>query len=267
MVDAALTYVQRGTVLIGAEPFNVHNLNDTYRGQILLADGQVVSAIIKDLDCRQLANELMAAAMGVASGLPIPTPIIAKVELGTLGVSRYPLEDNTGHLVFASADMNIPNVQQIFFGDPSGQALIREKLVNWSDVGGMYGFDSWIANIDRHPGNLLFSGKNEVWLIDHGHSFTGPDWSADQFLPDGQYNNKLAQWLTPFMAEGRRKEVAGAASVLPARLNGMLLEKLGEENYVAGLLVRSDFDALITFLNERVTYVPRLASNALGILI
>lgn len=242
-------------------------MNATFRGQVLCEDDQITAAIIKDLDPRQLANELMAAAIGLTSQLPIPPPILAKVEPGVLSVKGCPLPDSSGHLVFASADMNAKNVQQIYTGDPSGVAALRERLVNWADVGGMYGFDSWIANTDRHQGNLLFSGNSEVWLIDHGHSFTGPAWKAAELQPGTQYNNRLSQWLTPSMTTGRRQEVAGPAGTVPSRLEGTNLLQLGELNYVANLLVRGDFEALIEFLHARVEHVPRLASEALGLLI
>ncbi|MBX3579514.1 MAG: hypothetical protein KF723_20100 [Rhizobiaceae bacterium] len=265
--DEVPVHLVLGTVLHGASPFNVGNVNDTFRGQVLCGDGEVRQAIIKDLSPRQLANEIMAAAIGLASRLPIPQPIIAKVEPGVLTASRCVLTDGTGHLVFASADMNTTNVQQVYCGDPENVPLIREKLAAWSDVAGMYGFDTWIANTDRHEGNLLFSGRNDIWLIDHGHSFTGPTWDPAHFKPDEQYNNRLAQWLTPSMSNDRRREVAGPAGSMPARLNGVDISRLGELNYVANILTRGDFDALVEFLNARVQHVPRLASDALGLLL
>lgn len=184
-----------------------------------------------------------------------------------MGVDHFPLSDGTGHLVFASADVNAKSVQQIFRGDASKSPLVREKLAGWTEAGAMYGFDTWIANIDRHEGNLLFSGRNEIWLIDHGHSFTGPKWKPAHFKPDVQYNNRLSNWLTPTLSDDRRREMAGPAGALPARLNGVELARLGELNYVTHIMERGDFDALVTFLNARVEHVPRLASEALGLLV
>jgi hypothetical protein len=263
----APVHLMLGTVLHGALPFKARNMNDTFRGQVLCNDGETRHAIIKDLTPRQLANEIMAAAVGLAAGLPIPLPIIAKIEPGVLKVSRCPLSDKSGHLVFASADVDAKSVQQIFCGDPSLVPLVREKLAGWTDVAAMYGFDTWIANIDRHEGNLLFSGRNEIWLIDHGHSFTGPKWNAARFKPDAQYNNRLSSWLTPTLSDDRRRELAGPAGALPERLDGVELARLGELNYVAHILARGDFDALVVFLNARVEHVPRLASEALGLLV
>jgi hypothetical protein len=263
----APVHLMLGTVLPGAEPFRVGNANDTFRGQVLCNDGKTRLAFIKDLAPRQLANEIMAAAMGLASGLPVPPPIVAKVEPAVLKVTRCALQDGSGHVVFASADVDAKSVQQIFRGDPRHAPLIRERLAGWSEAGAMYGFDTWIANIDRNQGNVLFSGRDEIWLIDHGHSFTGPAWRQEHLKPEAKYHNRLSDWLTPALSDDRRRQLAGPAGAVPARLSRIALARLGELNYVAGILERGDFDALVTFLSARVEHVPRLASEALGLLV
>jgi hypothetical protein len=72
----AQSFVRLATVLAGAQPFNEGNVNDTYRGQILEEEGNTRVAIIKDLDERQLVNELMASALAKAAGLPVPQPYL-----------------------------------------------------------------------------------------------------------------------------------------------------------------------------------------------
>lgn len=259
--------VRRGVVLEGALPFNAGTANVLFRGQVLDDHGEITSCFIKDLDPRQLANELMAAALGLAAGMPIPRPIIAKVDPGILAANKCPLSDGSGHVVFASSDMQMSTVQQLYVGDASIVPLIHEKLAAWSGIGGMYGFDTWIANTDRHQGNLLFAGQSEVWLIDHGHSFTGPNWTSGTLAIDQQHNNRLAEWLTPSLPEERRKDAAGSAGELPSKVNSNDVFKLGETNYVAGLLTDGDYGALVQFLSARAAHVPRLASEALGLLV
>jgi hypothetical protein len=80
----------------------------------------------------------------------------------------------------------------------------------------VYGFDAWIANIDRHERNLLFSGDKEIWLIDHGHCFSGPQWNSADLEPQREYVNRLQQWLTPAMSSARRAAVAGSAALTPS---------------------------------------------------
>jgi hypothetical protein len=264
---AAGVHVRRGIVLEGALPFDAGTANVLFRGQVLDDHGEITSCFIKDLDPRQLANELMAAALGLAAGIPIPRPIIVKVDPGIIAASKCPLPDGSGHLAFASSDVDISTVQQLYVGNADGIPLIHEKLAAWPGIGGMYGFDTWIANTDRHQGNLLFAGQNEVWLIDHGHSFTGPNWTSDALVIDQHHNNRLAQWLTPSIPQERREEAAGPAGELPSKVKTEDMFKLGETNYVAGLLTGGDYDALVQFLSARAAHVPRLASEALGLLV
>jgi hypothetical protein len=266
-ITVSNSHVRRGIALEGALPFNAGTANVLFRGQVLDDHGEITSCFIKDLDPRQLANELMAAALGLAAGMPIPRPIIVKIDPGVLAASKCPLSDGSGHLAFASSDVQMSTVQQLYLGDAGMVPLIHEKLAAWPGIGGMYGFDTWIANTDRHQGNLLFAGQNEVWLIDHGHSFTGPNWASESLVIDQDHNNRLAQWLTPSISVERREEAAGPAGELPSKVSRDDMFKLGETNYVAGLLTSGDYEALVQFLSARAVHVPRLASEALGLLV
>jgi hypothetical protein len=259
-------FVQLGTVLQGAQPLREKGINDSFRGQLLLADGTIKSAIIKDLDPKQLANELMAAALAHATGLPIPNAHLAKAPQGVIPAKRGPTHQDGSRLVFGSADAQTPPVAQLYVGkDEAAMTRVRQRLSEWKSVGDLYGFDSWVANIDRHERNLLFSGDRDVWLIDHGHCFTGPAWTPANLDPTKQYTNKLTAWLTPVMSAARRDEVASQAAKLPTIAGGLDLKGLGEVNYIASMLDEADFDALVAFLKERIRQVPKLAAAAVNI--
>ena len=134
-----------------------------------------------------------------------------------------------------------PPVAQLYQGqDAAAQAKVRERLAEWDGAGGLYGFDSWVANTDRNERNLLFSGDKEVWLIDHGHCFTGPNWTPANLDPTKEFSNKLKRWLTPVMSDARRAAVASEAAKLPETVKGVDLEKLGEMNHVASILDRGE---------------------------
>ena len=76
--------------------------NDTYFGTIYCDDYEG-PAYVKDLVPIQLANELLAAVLGVTAGLPIPRPFLVLVESGLLQTSHGPaLPDGTSRLAFAS---------------------------------------------------------------------------------------------------------------------------------------------------------------------
>ncbi len=157
---------------------------------------------------------------------------------------------------------------QLYVGkDATVQRKVRERLSKWSRIGDLYGFDSWIANTDRHEHNLLFSGDKDVWLIDHGHCFTGPKWTPTNFDPTKVYSNKLKGWLTPAMSDDRRNEVVTAAAEICERIKHVNLQRIGELNRVVDILDSGDFNALVDFLAKRNAHVPRLAADALNFIV
>ena len=266
--SAASAFVQLATVLRGVQPSaqGEKGINDSFRGQLMLGDGTIRAAIIKDLDPKQLANELMVAALAHAAGLPIPGAHLAMVLPGAMTANKGPTLLDGVRLVFGSADAQTPPVAQLYQGqDAAAQAKVRERLAEWEGAGGLYGFDSWVANTDRNERNLLFSGDKEVWLIDHGHCFTGPNWTPTNLDPTKEFSNKLKRWLTPVMTDARRAAVASEAAKLPETVKSVDLEKLGEMNHVASILDSGDFDAMVAFLKARNPHVPRLAAAALNI--
>jgi hypothetical protein len=181
---AAPVFVQFGTVLAGAERFSFNNnVNAVYRGMVRCRDGSMVMAFLKDIPLRQFANELLAAVIGLRLGLPIPRPIVALVSPDVIPAIHNPLAATEDFIVFGSADAGSRPILQVLRDAGAAAAEIFERLSKWSQLGELYGFDTWIANVDRHRGNLLFGGRDEVWLIDHGHSFTGPDWTAGDLAP------------------------------------------------------------------------------------
>ena len=256
-------FIRLATVLAGAVPFKEGNVNDTYRGQILSDDSSTHLAIIKDLDQRQLANELMAAALAKAAGLPIPQAYLAVGAPAVVAARKGPLQPDGSRLLFASADARTPPVAQLYIG--TAPDAVRARLADWDGIGALYGFDAWIANIDRHERNLLFSGDREVWLIDHGHCFSGPQWKPTDLDPPRDYQNRLRDWLTPAMSDARRAAVAATAAALEGRISVLDPSHIGQLNQVIGFLDSGDFSALTTFLKARCQHVPRLAAKALNI--
>ncbi|MFX4377524.1 hypothetical protein ABTA44_20965, partial [Acinetobacter baumannii] len=63
MVGAILT----GTVMADVERFEIDNVSLTYRGSVQVEGGDQLVAIIKDIPAKELANELLAAAIAGAA--------------------------------------------------------------------------------------------------------------------------------------------------------------------------------------------------------
>ena len=257
-----LPMVQLAQVLGGAVPFKAGNVNDTYRGAIWTGSEER-TAIIKDLETRELANEVACAALGTRLGLPVPASYLALATADRLTTSKGPVVDG-GRLVFASVDVGQPQVAMLLQG--GGAPGVLARLAEWSQLGRLYGFDALVANVDRHPGNLLFSGDREVWLIDHGHCFTGPRWSAgDLHPPDRPVTSRLEQWMTPTLTEERRRAAATDAARVELDARTLDIRALVLTNHLADLLNEGDVEAVVTFLEGRVAHVPRLAAENLKI--
>ena len=255
--------VRLARVLAGAVGFNVGNVSDTYRGAIRTPEGDR-PAVIKDLPPRELANEVLAAGLGLAAGLPIPPAYLAFASQDRLAACHGPaLAD--GRLVFASVDVGQPQVAVLC--RDQGNAAVLGRLAAWSEAGRLYGFDALVANIDRHAGNLLFSGDREVWMIDHGHCFTGPQWAHQDLTPPNvRVTNRLTEWLTPALGHRERSFAAHRAAELAGDVT-IDFEALAVANHLAELLDEGDFAAVVTFLQGRQPHTAGLAAEALGVLV
>jgi len=259
-------------VLAGATPFKdlgIPNVGETYRGQILVGTSEVRPAIIKDIPSRELANELLATALGTALALPVPRAYLAIAPQAALPAKHAPKLSGLS-LVFATADVASPSVASVVRTASDQSAAIRaaiEFLMKSGCLGDLYGFDSWVANVDRHVGNILLGGTGWPWLIDHGRCFTGSLWKASDLAdPSLIFTSRLKQWLTPGLTKENREKYADDAKDLASKLKGVDAGALATENWVADLLDASDFSAVVAFLIGRVDHVPRIAADALDLI-
>jgi hypothetical protein len=270
--SAAGRHVGLATVMAGAQPVRdpgIPNINPTYHGLIMLEDGDLRAAFLKDLPPKELANEVFAAALGAELQLPVPRSFIARAPAASLMAKRCVLADGSA-LMFASFDAESPSVSQLVMAqaDPNRVNAVRrlvQALVTNSALGELYGFDAWVANIDRHIGNLLFGAAGSFHMIDHGHCFTGDKWTASDLVPSDSYVNRMASWVTPFLDAAQRQKCLDEADAIALQLRGLDVNRVGHTNKVSALLDDGDFQSLATFLSDRVNHVPREAASALGI--
>ncbi|TMV05860.1 hypothetical protein FGI60_00590 [Brucella haematophila] len=255
-------------VLQGAVSFKdsgIENVNSTYRGEILKSDGSTTFAYIKDLSSRELANEVMASLLGRALGLQIPDVYFA---LASDDVIKAELAPKLGEerILFASADATVPSISSFLNGKFSNTALrrIAEALFQNGCLASFYEFDTWSANVDRHPGNLLLSSDGGFWLIDHGYCFTGPLWVGHELNPDNPYLNRLREWVTPFLTQDELSDTVSRLGSLAQQISSVDLEQIGRSNKIIDLIGNEDFDMLVKFLKGRVPNIQRFAASALG---
>jgi hypothetical protein len=254
--------VELATVQAGATPFREGNVNDTFKGLIRTRSG-LVSSVIKDLDPKQLSNELLVATLAKDHGLPVPDCYLAAVPAGTLSATKGPKLSSGEQLVFASADVGVPNLAQRIKSDPQAKSVIYDELKKWSSLGKLYALDSWIANVDRHRGNLLFGGAGSIWLIDHGHALTGPGWTAAALKADASVRNRLKEWMTPELTEREKRARSTEATSAAATFTSIGTSNALARSRASEILPAGDASAAEQFLITRVAHVSKLASDAL----
>lgn len=145
--------------------------NQPWRGIAATVAGEV-AVIAKRISNREMAVEVVCAALGRSAGLPIPEPLL--------------LLDSANEWHFGSADTGHPNISQFVSSQDNS---ILDELERWPELLAAACFDELIANPDRHDGNILFNGQGFL-LIDHGlclplgmpPSDSSDDYYANRFL-------------------------------------------------------------------------------------
>ncbi|MFZ3485306.1 HipA family kinase [Sphingomonas sp. 3-13AW] len=252
--------------LAGAKPFTQDNMNATFRGLILLDDaGSTTTAVLKDLDARELANELLGASLARALELPCPAAYLTAVPPDAFTATKAPVSVEGERLVFASSDMSVPSVRFQYLGaDPERQRFLVSAVAALPMIGRYYAFDSWIANVDRNAGNLLYGGPEEAWLIDHGQILGSPAWTPAGLSANGEYPHRLGEWLTPFLSRDQVTRAISEAYKLEHALAHVDVDAVIAASHIASILPTGDVEAARDFLAGRLIFTGYYASKALG---
>lgn len=237
-------------------------VNETFVGLIQTSSDQL-RAYIKVLDARQLVNELVCATLGRAVGLPVPEGFLVRASASDLPASGILATHGGEALIFASADVGRPSLKRRLTED--GAQFLASLLTTWKQWEAASIFDEWIANCDRHPGNLLIEGPDKVWLIDHSHALTGPGWTAADLVPERAVRNQVAEICFPNLTLPERMAVRAKAAELSSVFGLVPPESALAACHADQLLGPSDFEAVRTFVGERVGKLFDLVSTRLGI--
>jgi hypothetical protein len=68
--------------------------------------------------------------------------------------------------------------------------MIMEFLSRWAELPKACVFDEWIANEDRHDGNILTNGL-EFWLIDHGLALNTAVFKSNSVIDNKLLNDAM----------------------------------------------------------------------------
>ncbi|MCX7302158.1 MAG: hypothetical protein NTX73_17600 [Rhodobacterales bacterium] len=253
---------------LSGEPikFNdVKSKNSIFKGQVRFADGSLKTCFIKDIGRIEIVNELLSNLIASRLGLPVPRAILALVPnkfVKSNTFNRSPKTD-VGVVAFGSIDVQTPNLaQRISSQHPLGQEIIRHSVAKWEKHSYLYGFDTWLANADRNPSNILFGSKSEIWLIDHGQCFTKEDWKPADLIADQKYPNKLF-WLTKFMNHAERKKAVDGLTIAQSAISILNMKDIFVDSLVDSLTNAKERKAIMDFLTGRV---QRVASDGADVL-
>ncbi len=172
------------------------NACPTWKGAVQTESGVSTEAYLKAAPSEQLLAEILCAILGREAGLPVPPPYLVEDQGGFLASEP----EARGHtLFFGSGALDFPSfahylTEKMPTEDARRYEFLR-RLAAWKHFHAAIAFDEWIANNDRHPGNLLYGGGDGITLIDHGHAFGGPGWSVRGLEPARRTENQLAAWL------------------------------------------------------------------------
>jgi len=166
-------------------------------------------------------------------------------------------------LIFASADTGTPSLKRRL--TENGANAFADLFATWKqwDVAAI--FDEWIANPDRHTGNLLVEGPDKVWLIDHSHALTGPNWTAADLFSERVVRNQIADMCFPNLTLPGRMDVRAKAAELSSLFGlvppGLALSACHADQFLSS----GDLKVVRDFVGERVGKLVDLVSTRLGV--
>lgn len=137
-------------------------INDIWRGYVVTSDNQMVKSYIKKIrNTNELYREIFCSLLGRALGIDTPDPMIVKVE------ANHPdIPSDKDEYLFGTKDCDSISFSRFLHENK----LNEDYILNYDDFYKIIAFDEFIANPDRHFGNVLFNGS-DFTFIDHGEAF------------------------------------------------------------------------------------------------
>lgn len=206
-------------------------------------------------------TELAAAQTGRALGLNIPKAYLVEVTNG----------DIPPHI-----DFNIADTLYCFASESCGdqsvsfERLRRNKssvIESWKEKEETIIFDEWIANTDRHNGNLVYEPKTKTyWLIDHGRALCGsPNSLMDLSNPKVSVTNQLLNDQAYSKDEAYKNMLHIKSKALMLKCQTIDLSKIDHNDHFSRLEAGLSRAQVITFLSQRISETTELLCNKIGL--
>jgi hypothetical protein len=146
--------------------------------------------------------------------------------------------------------------------------LNKQNIINqWKHLDQTIVFDEWIANTDRHEGNLVYEPVSKsYWLIDHGRALGGmPPAFIDLSDSGMRCSNQLLNGLTPHLNHDYRLTLQTQANKLMLECQTIDLQRLDHDNHFAKLNTVLSRQDVIDFLTQRIHQTTELLCEKIGI--
>ncbi len=211
----------------------------------VIVDDSTATAYIKPIPKYQLVREVVCALVAQSIGLPVACPGVADLERAEL--------DTTERFAYATLPQGLS--ARSMRDDP----VLRDQLSRWSGLHAAIAFDTWIANPDRTPQNLLFRGASDFVLIDHGEAMA-QGLSADSHVPN---------WLVTFMSSGLKRDEEPVAIRRVQEATALFqkadFDRIRIASLAGGWHGEDMFDECCRFLTDRLRHIDRLIEQAFGV--
>jgi hypothetical protein len=258
--------IEFGHFLPGGQllPAGIKGINETYRGWIEV-DGARLQAYVKFLRPWEIFNESLGSVLCQLVGLSTPRSFLVVVDRDDYpSPGLFPDPQIRQALAFASQAMpgEALSRRMSLTALPALRALVDEWK-EWPDV---LVFDQWIANPDRHTGNVLMGAPGEFYLIDHGLCFYRQNWSPEEIL--ASVSIVTTRLWTDFLQntvamqnrlDATRRILAAAAIQTTVNLSAAM-SFTKTQQFIPAI----NLAALVQFLELRRTSAPHIVSSAIG---
>lgn len=239
-------------------------VSETYTGIIEVGERKL-NAYVKFLSDRELVNELLGSVLARTSDLWSPPAFLVEVRRADYPASaRFQASHAETIRAFATQALNLRSFNRSAeLQSPEAKKAFVASWAEWPDV---IGFDDWIANPDRHGGNFLIGEQGKVWLIDHGHSFTGPNWQIAALQPQCSVPSRL--WSETIQAQvslNDRHAASTRVTKAVSRFEGVTVPSAIEDAHIKTYLLTAENQALEAFLQQRRSTIVQRVCALLGV--
>lgn len=218
-------------------------INDAFRGVVRTSSGDVTAYVKKLATSREVLVEIACAVLARQLDLPVPQPLLVHIPKHMGGPELAYGSVTAGH-----GDLSA-------FVETGQLQAIWDQLRAWPSLVKAACFDEWIANCDRHQRNILYDGRGEFWLIDHGLAVHA-HLPVDALAP----RNQLFEVAVLGKAENELLRMRPVALGVMEAFKEKSTSREGLE-LPTGIWQDEESDSVLNWLTSRQPHLMRLASE------